>query len=93
MFDPNGHSAFVACYLIALDKCPGVRPIGVGKVVRRIVGKSVLSTLKMDILEVVGPLQLKILVKKLQFMQCVPCLMRRTLSLFYWWMQAMLLIA
>ena len=51
-------SAFVACRLIALDKCPGVQPIGVGEVVRRIVGKVVLATVKMDILETAGPLQL-----------------------------------
>ena len=39
-------------------KCPGVRPIGVGEVVRRIIGKAVLATVKMDILEATGPLQL-----------------------------------
>ena len=58
MVDPSGLSAFVACRLIALDKCPGVRPIGVGEVVRRIIGKAVLATIKMDILESAGPLQL-----------------------------------
>ena len=58
MVDPVGLTAFVACRLIALDKCPGVRPIGVGEVVRRIIGKAVLATVKMDILEAVGPLQL-----------------------------------
>ena len=31
--DPAGLTAFTACHLIALDKCPGVRPVGVGEVV------------------------------------------------------------
>ena len=39
--DPNGLSAFVACQLIALDKRPGIRPIGVGETSRRIIGKAI----------------------------------------------------
>ena len=39
-------------------KCPGVKPIGVGETLRRIVGKAVSTTLKSDIQDVVGPVQL-----------------------------------
>ena len=56
--DPKGLEAFVACRLIALDKCPGVRPIGIGETLRRIIGKAISNTLKYDIQDAVGPLQL-----------------------------------
>ena len=55
--DPSGLSAFSACRLIASDKCPGVRPIGVGEVVRRIVGKVVLNIIGDEIQEVAGTSQ------------------------------------
>ncbi len=55
--DPCGLTAFVACRLIALNKCPGVRPIGIGEVVRRILGKVILATIGDDIQEAAGPLQ------------------------------------
>ena len=55
--DPKGLKAFVACRLIALDKCPGVRPIGVGEVVRRIICKAIANTLSDFIQESAGPLQ------------------------------------
>ena len=40
-----------------LDKNPGLRPIGVGEVLRRIIGKSIARVLKEDIKECIGPLQ------------------------------------
>ena len=55
---PDGLSAFVASRLIALDKNPGVRPIGVGEVSRRIIAKAVLSIIRVDIQEATGSLQL-----------------------------------
>ena len=37
--------AYNACRLIPVDKNPGVRPIGVGEVLRRIIGRSILKCL------------------------------------------------
>ena len=47
--DPEIVLPLVSCRLIALDKNPGVRPIGVGEVVRRIIAKAVLSIIGPDI--------------------------------------------
>ena len=55
--DPTGLDAFTACRLVALDKCPGVRPIGIGEVVRRIIGKAVLAVTGPHVREVTGALQ------------------------------------
>ena len=49
--------ASVTCRLIPLDKSPGLRPIGIGKILLRIVGKVVVSTIREDITESVGSLQ------------------------------------
>ena len=55
------HPALIMPYLnsrlIPLNKCPGIRPIGIGETVRRIVGKAVAWTMKQDIQGVAGPLQ------------------------------------
>lgn len=50
--------AYLACRLIPLDKGPGVRPIGVGEVIRRIFGKTIINTIKGDIMKSAGSLQL-----------------------------------
>ena len=52
--DPAAFALLVACRLIALDKCPGVRPLGVGEVL----SKAISLTLKLDIKEAAGPLLL-----------------------------------
>ena len=49
--------ALMACRLIPLNKNPGLRPIGVGEVLRRIIGKSVANVLKSDVKHSVGSLQ------------------------------------
>ena len=57
LVNPEGLSAFVACRLIPLDKCPGVRPIGIGEVPRRIAAKAILRIVSPDVEEAAGPLQ------------------------------------
>ena len=54
---PEGLEAFVACRLITLNKNPGVRPIGIGEVPRRIVAKAILKVTIDDIQSATGPLQ------------------------------------
>ena len=55
--DPKGLSALLACCLIALDKCPGVRPIGICETAKRIIAKAILSITRDDIQDVTGSLQ------------------------------------
>ena len=50
-------SPLVACRLVALDKNPGVRPISVGEVVRRIVMKAILRVVQQLVEEACGVLQ------------------------------------
>ena len=49
--------AFLACQLIPLNKSPGIRPIGIGEVLRRIMGKTVMMVLKKDVIHLAGALQ------------------------------------
>ena len=55
--DPDPLSAFISCRLVPLDKNPGVRPIGIGEVLRRVMGKAITTLLKPDILKATAPLQ------------------------------------
>ena len=54
----NYFAVFLACRLISLDKQPGVRPIGIGEVLRRVIGKIEMKLLRKDILNATGSLQL-----------------------------------
>ena len=56
-YHPSLLEGYTACRLIPLDKNPGVRPIGVGEVLRRIIGKTTSAMFKEEIKEAVGPLQ------------------------------------
>ena len=56
--DPSVLEGFIVGRLLAIDKNPGTRPIGIGEVSRRIVGKSITHLLKPDIMEAAGVTQL-----------------------------------
>ena len=56
--DPVIISPLMACRLIALDKKPGVRHIGIGETVRRIIAKAILSVIGEDFQFAAGSLQL-----------------------------------
>ena len=57
--DPSSLEALVASRLIPLDKGGGggVRPIGVGEVVRRVISNCVMKVVKPDVMDASGPLQ------------------------------------
>ena len=57
MVDPSSIEALTACRLIPLNKNPGIRPIGIGEVLQRIIGKSISWVLRDEIQEAAGPLQ------------------------------------
>jgi len=56
--DPKGLTGFVACGLMALDISIRVKPIGVGKVLQRVIRKAVQEIATDDIRVVVGYLKL-----------------------------------
>ena len=50
--------ALMANRLIALDKCPGVRPVGIGEALRRVLGRTVCMVTRSDLEDVAGTDQL-----------------------------------
>ncbi|CAM1297505.1 Uncharacterised protein r2_g683 [Pycnogonum litorale] len=56
--DPAGLSALISCRLIPLDKNPGVRPIGICEISKRIITKAILQVSKGEILSATGTKQL-----------------------------------
>ena len=56
--DPDSLTALLACKLLPLDKNPGIRPIGVGEVLRRIISKAITTVLRQDLQSAAGGLQL-----------------------------------
>jgi hypothetical protein len=56
--DPSGLEALLSNRLIPLDKCPGLRPIGIGETARRIIAKTLVNHFKTDIQQAAGALRL-----------------------------------
>jgi len=56
--DAGKLEAYLAARLIPLDKDPGVRPIAVGEVFRRIIGRAVMKVIESDVMKATAPLQL-----------------------------------
>ena len=81
--DPAEREALIACQLIALDKCAGLRPIGVGECLRRLIGRAIVQCTKMDIRTVCcwGPTALCVVHGWLR--SCHPYTHRH---LWDWWM-------
>lgn len=58
LIDPRCIAPLLACCLIALDKNPGVRPIGIGETPCCIIVKAVLAVTRFDIQDAAGSVQL-----------------------------------
>ena len=56
-YHPSLLEGYTSCRLIPLHKNPGIRPVDVGEVLRRIVGNTIAGFLKDEIKEAAGPLQ------------------------------------
>ena len=57
MFKAKTHLNLLTSRLIPLNKNSGLRPIGIGETLRRIIGKTVARFLKQDVMDSVGSLQ------------------------------------
>lgn len=49
--EPENLDVYVACRLVTLDKSPGLRPMDIRAIIRRIIGKSVVVCLRQDIMQ------------------------------------------
>lgn len=54
---PTSIEASLACQYILLKKNPGLRPMGLSKILKRIIGKAVVSAVKEEVILSVGSLQ------------------------------------
>ena len=76
--DPSSLTAYTSC---CLDKCPSVRPVRIGEVVCRIIGKVVMKVVKHDFQEAIDSIQDKTLDMKQRFMPWNTSLLRRIVKL------------
>ena len=76
--DPKVLSPLLACRLIALDKCPGVRPIGIDDTARRIIAKAVQKVTSSMLQGLSSCVRVKFLAVKQQFIQLERVLMMKT---------------
>ena len=56
--NPELMKPYNACRLTPLDKNPGVRPIGIGEVMRRIIGRTITKCLKNELMSLGSNYQL-----------------------------------
>ena len=56
--DPAALESLLTNRGIAIDKCPGLRPVGVGEIIRRVIGKAIMHVTGEHVQEAVGALQL-----------------------------------
>ena len=57
-YESINSEAYIGCNLIPFDKNLGVRPIGIGKVICRIIGKSIIYTIKLQFVQSTDHVQL-----------------------------------
>jgi len=57
--DPKGLASLLTSRLIALDKSPGIRPIGIGETVHHVIGKAILRVIKHNIQDATGSMHLR----------------------------------
>ena len=57
---PDKLIAYNGCRLVALDKCPGVRPIGISEILRRITGRIIVDRIREDLTLLNGKMLLRL---------------------------------
>ena len=90
--DPEGLRYYTASRLFPIDKSPGVQPIGISEVIRRIVGKAIMPVINDDVLAASGHYNSVEAIKQVMnpwFTRCVLSLMIRIQTRLFLLMQRM----